>query len=315
MDEAEVLMELLKKMIICSDSTQSARAVSRMDEINILYPHNRTIAYRYADGLLNFAKAQELSVKEKTIKRLHDLYEGFLTETSAVQQEMFRFGLGLSYHFASVFGESYYKNIAIKVKKLMRSQTLGFFYAKGLYHLSCSQELAEKIITVEKLRELWKENCMEFMKNIIRNPVTEHAAWISNRDETLHYPNLQIALEYAKSLLNLSVSYLEAKNLAGCKGTVERLGFLYEELCGEREIAMEYAKGLVNLSLQSAYEKELPACRLADQKLCELLETNEGDERISKLYQIGQLALRWAEGEEQTLDELKKLFAEVKQTL
>lgn len=139
---------------------------------------------------------------------------------------------------------------------------LALEFAKGLFHLSNKQELAERVATMDRLAALagtWPDNskiAAHYAGGLVNLSVEQELEWCAVTVERLEalagaWPNhSEIVLEYATGLANLSVK----QQLEGCVATVERLEAMASTWPDNPEIAGVYAIGLYNLSLNQELE-------------------------------------------------------------
>lgn len=88
-----------------------------------------------------------------------------------------------------------------------------------------------------------------------------------------------VAIEYAKSLVNLAVG----QNLEDCVQSVDKLQLLYGQFPDSEELAEEYAKGLTNLTSKQSLE----ICMQSVDKLQLLQEQFPDNERLAVEYAKG----------------------------
>ena len=191
------------------------------------------------------------------------------------------------------------------------NQKIALEYAKGLFNLSCDQDVAEA--SVERLRELQErysgneEIALEYAKGLVNLSCDQDVAEASverlRELQERYFGNEEIALRYARGLFNLSCD----QDVAEAEASVERLREVQERYSGNEEIALEYAKGLFNLSC----DQDVAEAEASVERLREVQERYSGNEEIALAYAKGLVNLsdRQAVGEVlETIRHLEKLY-------
>ncbi len=111
--------------------------------------------------------------------------------------------------------------------------------------------------------------------------------------------DVEIAIEYAKGLVNLSAK----QNIEECARTVEKLRLIHERFKANKEIAEEYGKGLFNILVEQSGEARAECL----EKLCILYKKFVDSEEIAEIYGEGLIRLSIEQTEEISAECTEKL--------
>ena len=211
-----------------------------------------------------------------------------------------------SYLYQSLFDTLIYGEYSI-----INSNTEPILSAELYVSLSAFQPLETAAETIELLRLLQKDNpenqeiALEYARglvNLSNKQGLKEAAETIEKLCSLHgsYPeNQEIALAYANGLVNLTAE----QGAEEAVETIEKLCFLKESYAGNQEIALAYAKGLVNLTAEQGAEEAAETI----ETLYSLQKDNPENQKIAYVYANGLVNLAAKQGAEEAAETAEKV--------